>query len=454
MKCSYKYIVVCSVLLIGATTLLHAQPKTGAEDNELLNKQIQQGIKSHVSPLDKMKQREQEVALQKMAIQNQMDEIEHLKRSKSKSDAAIAQAKVLLEKSNDTLRRSIELLEKERLQARKDADSIKFLQQIQVLEKAKLNAVARGSYLLAFLLVIILVFAFFIYRSLKRSNRINKKLEATLIELKATQQQLIVKEKLASLGQLTSGIAHEIQNPLNFVNNFSSVSTELLEELKEELLKIKLSEPENATTAELLKLLSDNMKLITQHGKRAEGIVRNMLQHSSEKESVLEACALDEVVREYVQLAWNNGKSKYPEHPFALRYSMKPDMPQAVVYKHDLGRVLLAMTDNALYAMNKKAASGIAGYQAEFHVQVDFSHNQFKITLADNGIGIPDALQEKLFSPFFSTKATGEGTGLSLSIAHEIIVQQHQGKISVNSKEHEYTIFTILLPCKTSANAV
>jgi signal transduction histidine kinase len=343
-------------------------------------------------------------------------------------------------------------LEKERLQAKKAADSIQYLQEVQLLEKAKLAETAKRSYLLLAILVLILAFAIILFRSLQKSRLVNKKLTATLEELKVTQQQLIVKEKLASLGQLTAGIAHEIQNPLNFVNNFSSVSEELLDEVITDIKAINAtSTPLDLTDInDTLTIIKGNLKIIAQHGKRAEGIVSNMLQHSIDTKSEAILCVVEEVVKEYFQLAWNNLKTKYPVEQFTIKWEIAENLPQTFLYKQDFGRVIIALIDNAFYSLNKKMEQRIPAYKPNLIIRINPLKNNLKFEFIDNGLGLSTATLAKLFTPFFTNKPTGEGTGLSLSISHEIIVQEHNGTLTAIGKENENAEFTILIPIKTA----
>lgn len=265
-------------------------------------------------------------------------------------------------------------------------------------------------------------------------------MENTLEELRQTQNQLIQQEKLASLGELTAGIAHEIQNPLNFVNNFSEVSTELLQELKEELTEV----PEIAQ--EILDDLNQNLEKISYHGKRASGIVRNMLEHSRASTGERQSVNLNALAEEYLKLSFHGLRAK--DKSFNSDFKLIPDesLPEIQVIPQDLGRVLLNLCNNAFYAVQKRAAEGQSGYKPLVTVSVEKVKNKAKITVSDNGMGIPEDVISKIFQPFFTTKPTGQGTGLGLSLSYDIITKGHGGEIIVNSKEGEGTQFIITLP--------
>ena len=266
-------------------------------------------------------------------------------------------------------------------------------------------------------------------------------LEQTLGELKATQTQLIQSEKMASLGELTAGIAHEIQNPLNFVNNFSEVNAELIGEMKEEITKGDLEE---------IKVIAgdieENSKKISMHGKRADAIVKSMLQHSQSGSATKEPTDLNALADEYLRLSYHGLRAKDKEFNALMTTSYDRDLPKVNVIAQDMGRVLLNLFNNAFYAANEKKKTAGAGYKPEVSVATSAANGQVFITVNDNGIGIPDSLKEKIMQPFFTTKPTGEGTGLGLSLTYDMVVKGHGGKISVDSREGEFTELKISLP--------
>jgi ligand-binding sensor domain-containing protein/signal transduction histidine kinase len=259
--------------------------------------------------------------------------------------------------------------------------------------------------------------------------------------LKTTQQQLIQSEKLASLGELTAGIAHEIQNPLNFVNNFSEVSIELLDEMNTELAN---GDPEEAQAiAADIKL---NLEKIHHHGKRADGIVKNMLQHSRAGTGSKEPVNINNLASEYFKLAYNGLRAKDKTFNSALVTNFDEGLPQVNIVQQDLGRVLLNLFNNAFYAVHQKQKTASSDYKPEVAVTTFSTSREVTITVRDNGVGIPDSIKEKIMQPFFTTKPTGQGTGLGLSLSYDIVVKGHGGKIDIESKEGEYTLFTITLP--------
>jgi signal transduction histidine kinase/ligand-binding sensor domain-containing protein len=261
-------------------------------------------------------------------------------------------------------------------------------------------------------------------------------------ELEATQEQLIQSEKLASLGELTAGIAHEIQNPLNFVNNFSEVSMELVDELQAELQVGDTSEAQ--LIAEDVK---QNLSKIRHHGMRADGIVKSMLEHSRAGHNVKVLTNINKLADEYMRLAYHGLRAKDNEFNSKLTMNFQESLPDVEVVQQDIGRVLLNLFNNAFYSVNQKRKTNKdVNYFPEVSVSTFVSENMINILVRDNGKGIPDAIKEKIMQPFFTTKPTGEGTGLGLSLSYDIIVRGHGGSITVDSEENEYSLFTIKLP--------
>ncbi|QJD96692.1 GHKL domain-containing protein [Mucilaginibacter robiniae] len=263
----------------------------------------------------------------------------------------------------------------------------------------------------------------------------------TLKELKATQAQLIHQEKLASLGELTAGIAHEIQNPLNFVNNFSEVSMELLDEMEAELAKGDIEEVE-AIAADI----KQNLQKIIHHGKRADSIVKGMLQHSRTSTGQKEPTNINTLADEYLRLAYHGLRAKDKLFNATLVSHLAPDLPPVNAVAQDVGRVLLNLFTNAFYAVQQKQKTGLANYQPTVSVTTTQQGSQILISVKDNGTGIPEEVRDKIMQPFFTTKPTGEGTGLGLSLSYDIIVKGHGGKIDIQTQESEYTEFLITLP--------
>jgi two-component system NtrC family sensor kinase len=273
--------------------------------------------------------------------------------------------------------------------------------------------------------------------------------EAALNELKTAQASLIHAEKMASLGQLTAGIAHEIKNPLNFVNNFAGLSVELLEELKE------MAEPGIATLAddtraeieETIGMLTSNMEKIAEHGSRADGIVKSMLAHSRGTSGERQAVDLNALVEEALNLAYHGARAQDPGFNITLERDYAAELAPVDVVPQDITRVFLNLIGNGFYAAHKgRERSQDPAFRPVLKVSTRELGDAVEIAVRDNGIGIAPGLRGKLFQPFFTTKPTGEGTGLGLSISYDIITQQHGGTIAVDSQVGEFTEFTVRLP--------
>jgi signal transduction histidine kinase len=268
-----------------------------------------------------------------------------------------------------------------------------------------------------------------------------KKAEDALTELKSTQNQLIQSEKMASLGELTAGIAHEIQNPLNFVNNFSDLNKELLEELKEEADKGNIEE---------VKVIANdviqNENKINHHGKRADSIVKGMLQHSRASTGQKELTDVNRLADEFLHLAYHGLRAKDKSFNAELITNFDEKLPKINVVPQDIGRVLLNLFTNAFYATNQKQKMVGSTFKPIVELNLFQNGNAINIIVKDNGVGIPDAIKDKILQPFFTTKPSNEGTGLGLSLSYDIVVKGHNGKILIESIENEYTIFTLQLP--------
>ncbi|MFI5161627.1 MAG: two-component regulator propeller domain-containing protein [Sphingobacteriales bacterium] len=266
-------------------------------------------------------------------------------------------------------------------------------------------------------------------------------LETTLEELKTTQGQLVQREKMASLGELTAGIAHEIQNPLNFVNNFSEVNREMIIELKDEL--------KNGNLEEVLAIARDiqqNEEKINHHGKRADSIVKGMLEHSRAGTGEKQPTDINALADEYLRLSYHGLRAKDKEFNAELVTNFDPGLPNADVVPQDISRVLLNLFNNAFYAVNQKAKTAGNDYKPTVKVSTTQQNGSIIISVKDDGNGIPDAIKEKIMQPFFTTKPTGDGTGLGLSLSYDIIVKGHGGSITVDTKEGSFSEFTISLP--------
>ncbi len=270
-----------------------------------------------------------------------------------------------------------------------------------------------------------------------------QEIEKAYHELKATQAQLIQSEKLASLGELTAGIAHEIQNPLNFVNNFSELSVELAQELLEEIEKPNL---DKTAVHELVNDLTQNQQKINHHGKRAASIVTGMLQHSRASTGVKEPTDLNALADEYLRLSYHGLRAKESTFNAKMVTDFDPAVGKVEVIPQDIGRVLLNLINNAFYAVKQREQQLSGSYVPTVTVSTQKTDNQIIIKIKDNGTGIPDSVKAKMFQPFFTTKPTGQGTGLGLSLAYDIVTKGHGGTLEVESKEGEGTIFVINLP--------
>ncbi len=273
-----------------------------------------------------------------------------------------------------------------------------------------------------------------------------KELDKTLEDLKSTQSQLIQSEKMASLGELTAGIAHEIQNPLNFVNNFSELSSELVAEMMEEVQK------GNVTEAEIIaKDIQQNLEKVAQHGKRADAIVKGMLQHSRSRSGIKEETDVNALADEYLRLAYHGLRAKDKSFNATLKTDYDDTIGKINIVPQDIGRVVLNLITNAFYAVDEKKLSGIEHYEPTVEVktkrvETDQGDATVLIVVTDNGNGIPKQFLDKIFQPFFTTKPTGQGTGLGLSMSYDIVTKGHGGEIKVDTKEKEGTVFTIILP--------
>jgi signal transduction histidine kinase len=246
---------------------------------------------------------------------------------------------------------------------------------------------------------------------------------------------------MASLGELTAGIAHEIQNPLNFVNNFSEVNKELIDEMKEEIAKGNFDEVKAISND-----IKKNEEKISHHGKRADAIVKGMLQHSRSSSGVKEPTDINALADEYLRLAYHGLRAKDKSFNAKFETHLDKSMGQINIVAQDIGRVLVNLINNAFYAVSEKKKQTDAGYEPTVTVVTKNLGNKVEIMVKDNGAGMPPKILEKIFQPFFTTKPTGQGTGLGLSLSYDIITKGHGGEIKVNTKENEGTDFTIHIP--------
>ncbi|HVS92800.1 MAG TPA: ATP-binding protein [Mucilaginibacter sp.] len=320
---------------------------------------------------------------------------------------------------------------------------------VQQLEKEKIATQSRNRIyvLLAGIAVLVLISLIF-YRNNRQKQKANillnqqkEEVQNALAQLKAAQTQLIQSEKMASLGELTAGIAHEIQNPLNFVNNFSDLSTELVDEMQAEL--------KNGDKDEAIAISEDikqNLEKIRHHGKRADFIVKGMLEHSRTGTGQRQETNINVLADEFLKLSHHGLQAKDKNFNADMVTNFDAALPRINIVQQDIGRVLVNLYNNAFYAVNQKAKGATENYKPTVEVSTRQQNGSVIISVKDNGNGIPNAIKDKIMQPFFTTKPTGEGTGLGLSLSYDIIVKGHGGKINVESKEGEGSEFTIVLP--------
>ncbi|MFI5159912.1 MAG: ATP-binding protein [Sphingobacteriales bacterium] len=327
------------------------------------------------------------------------------------------------------------------------------LQELEATRAEEQNKVR--IYILSGGLAVLLLLALVFWRSSKQRQKANRllkiqkeniekerdKTNKALNDLQLTQRQLIQSEKMASLGELTAGVAHEIQNPLNFINNFSEVNVELIDEMEEGLKK--------GDTEEAIAIAADikqNLQKISHHGKRADGIVKGMLQHSRASSDVKEPTDINKLADEYLRLAYHGLRAKDKAFNADLVTHFGQGIPMVDMVPQDIGRVLLNLFNNAFYAVQKKQKIAGTDFKPTVELATDKKGNCLEITVRDNGLGIPDDIQDKILQPFFTTKPTGEGTGLGLSLSYDIVVKGHNGKMDVKSEEGAFTEFKISIP--------
>jgi len=350
-----------------------------------------------------------------------------------------------------TLNDKLEKAEKEKIQELQVAGFEEALRS-QELEKEKIQTENKiRTYGMLAGLGILSIIGFILYRNNRQKQKANTVLETTLSNLKSTQAQLIQSEKMASLGELTAGIAHEIQNPLNFVNNFIEVSNELIDEMNSELNKGDIEEAKAISSD-----IKQNLEKINHHGKRADAIVKGMLQHSQSGIGVKEPTDINALADEYLRLAYHGFKAKDKSFNVTMKTDFDPQVGSINIVPQDIGRVLLNLINNAFYAVNEKMKTQDKNYQPKVTVRTSMvmtpdnslirqSANSIIISVTDNGNGIPEKVLDKIFQPFFTTKPTGQGTGLGLSLSYDII-KAHQGNINIRNTPGEGSEFIITLP--------
>jgi signal transduction histidine kinase len=280
-----------------------------------------------------------------------------------------------------------------------------------------------------------------------------KELSQSLDDLRTAQDRLVQTEKLASLGQLTAGIAHEIKNPLNFVNNFSALSAELVDELNDVLKPAALDDKTREEIDELTLMLKGNLEKVVQHGKRADSIVKNMLLHSREGAGEHRPVDINAIVEESLNLAYHGARAEKSGFNITLKRDLDPEAGMIDLYPQEITRVFLNLISNGFYAATKRKEKGGEGFEPTLSATTRSLGNRVEIRIRDNGTGIPLEVKEKMFNPFFTTKPAGEGTGLGLSMSHDIVVKQHGGKIDVDTEPGAFTEFIITLPRMAAAQA-
>jgi signal transduction histidine kinase len=280
-----------------------------------------------------------------------------------------------------------------------------------------------------------------------------KELAASLDDLRTAQDRLVQTEKLASLGQLTAGIAHEIKNPLNFVNNFSALSSELIDELNDVLKPAVLDDKIREEIDELTHMLKGNLEKVVQHGKRADSIVKNMLLHSREGSGEHRPADINAIVEESLNLAYHGARAEKSGFNITLQRNLDPEAGMIDLYPQEITRVFLNLISNGFYAATKRKEAGDENFEPVLIATTKSLGNRVEIRIRDNGTGIPLEVKEKMFNPFFTTKPAGEGTGLGLSMSHDIVVKQHGGKIDVATEPGVFTEFVITLPRSAAAPA-
>jgi signal transduction histidine kinase len=349
-----------------------------------------------------------------------------------------------LKKQNDSTIKYLELsaalndslFNKQKTRAIQDLTFNEQLRQ-QEVEAAKIQYKNQVKmYVMLASLIIFLLIAFILWRNNRRKQKLNtllqqqkEKVESTLTELKSTQTQLIQQEKMASLGELTAGIAHEIQNPLNFVNNFSEVNDELISDINDE--------NDVAAIKTIANDIKQNNEKILFHGKRADAIVKGMLQHSKQTKGMKEPTDINALCDEYLRLSYHGMRAKDKNFNAEIKTDFDESIGKINIVPQDIGRVLLNLINNAFYATNEKKKVEDSSYAPTVTIVTKKLNSTIEIKVSDNGNGIPQNIIDKIFQPFFTTKPTGEGTGLGLSLAYDIITKEHNGTIRAESKVHE-----------------
>lgn len=331
----------------------------------------------------------------------------------------------------------------------RQVQNLKYQEELRIREaeeKEKENKTKRQRYLLIAGLAAFAAITLIVVRNNRQKQKAHNRIKKAYSDLRETQQQLIQREKMASLGELTAGIAHEIQNPMNFVNNFSEVNTELIDEMKEELIAGKTEDAIN-----LANDIKANNEKIAFHGKRADSIVKGMLQHSRSGSNQKEPADINNLLDECMRLSFHGMRAKDKSFNAKMETSFDSSIGPINIVSQEIGRVFLNLFTNAFYSVMQKKKDALPDSSGESYSPVVFASaqkegNRVKIIVRDNGKGIPQRVIDKIFQPFFTTKPTGEGTGLGLSMSYDIITKGHSGELKVDTREGDFAEFTIILP--------
>jgi signal transduction histidine kinase len=402
-----------------------------------------------------------------------MTEFELIKRKNllTKKDSALYETELKkqeLQKETDAKKIEIEVLSQDKKML---IDFQTAQRKLLELEKKQVENQKILIFSLVFILLFFILFMYIIVHQFKLKKRAykqlyfqnieiakqakqlvqnNKELEDKNEEIKRNQQLLVQQEKLASLGLLTAGIAHEIRNPLNFIKNFAQLSVELTPEIKEIINSEENNlKPDNFSELnELSEMLINNTQKIVEHSNRADSIISGMLNHANDRQGTFEPVDINNLVDQYFKLAFHGAKGEMNGFDALIKTNYDKNIGIVHIKPTDFGRVILNIVNNACYAMNEKKINGKPNYQPELSITTQEIDNRIEIIIKDNGTGLPEEMRDKIFQPFFTTKPAGKGTGLGLSISYEIITQGHSGRISVNCKEGQYTEFHISIPKK------
>ena len=410
------------------------------EKQTLLSKQQQQELKLKQASLE-LTQREKDVQMLKF-LQTKTEL--QLSNEQNEKKLALAQQEKTIQEAE---------LEKQTLHSKQKEQEIMLKDRKLAIQKAQRNIWLAGA-------IAFLVLSFIMFRNYRQKQKANHllqqqnaeledqrdKIKKAMAELQQTQIQLVQKEKMASLGELTAGIAHEIQNPLNFVNNFSEVNFDLGNELKAEVTKLSLTKEQQEYLHSIADELLQNQQKITHHGKRAEAIVKNMLQHSRKSIGVKESIDINALVDECLRISYHGYRSKHKTFETKIETDFDKAASHANVIPQDISRVLVNLLNNAFYAVNERKKQLNGSFEPKVFVRTQKNGNNVTIVVKDNGTGIPEKITAKVFQPFFTTKPSGEGTGLGLSLSYDLVTKGHGGEMKVESKEGEGAKFTIQLP--------